>query len=63
MPEDTTRITYDENGGKVTRIPKGTPKQEMAKAKEKAKAETATDEVETKPQAKGYRTRKMGSVK
>lgn len=31
MPEDKTRVTYDENGGKVTEIPKGTPKQEIAR--------------------------------
>jgi hypothetical protein len=31
MPEDQTRVAYDEHGGKVTVIPSGTPKEEMAK--------------------------------
>lgn len=35
MPEDTTRVTYDENGGKVTKIPKGTPKEEMEAARKR----------------------------
>ena len=35
MPEDTTRVTYDENGGKVTKIPSGTPKQEMEAARKR----------------------------
>lgn len=39
MPRDLTRVTYDENGGRVTAIPKGTPKEEM----ERAKAEGRVD--------------------
>lgn len=33
MPRDMSRVTYDENGGMVTKIPEGTPKEEIAKAK------------------------------
>lgn len=39
MPRDFTRVTYDENGGMVTAIPKGTPKEEIAKAREEGRVD------------------------
>lgn len=75
MPEDTTRVTFDENGGKVTKIPSGTPKQEMEAARRRGdktindpeyNSEDAKEDAEAQEkdaEAKNPQLRNQSSVK
>lgn len=70
MPRDMTRVTYDENGGMVTQIPKGTPKEEMEKARKEGRVdkndpaysvEDAQEDAERNAEAEKKNTR-LGSA-